>query len=109
MVIKKSFYSFLAASGSNQRKSNQRKSNQRKFNQRNKDSYNLAKCNERQEQSNGSIREEIDPTAQSHMLKTNIKLFTGMDKKDLDVKLFMLCESRNFAEFSLKEKFMYIV
>ncbi|KAG0434443.1 hypothetical protein DMUE_5183, partial [Dictyocoela muelleri] len=94
MVIKKSFYSFLAASGSNQRKTNLR----------NKDSYNLAKCNEKQERSNGSIREQIDPTAQSHMLKTDIKLFMRIGKKDLDVKLFMLCESRNFAEFSLKEK-----
>ncbi|KAG0438459.1 hypothetical protein DMUE_3076 [Dictyocoela muelleri] len=97
MTFGKIFYSFLAASDGSRSKPNQ-KANAL---------FKPAKSNKKQRQFKNSMRNQIEQTAMPQTLNNN--LLKGMNRRDVDVKIFMLCESRGFEELSLKEKFMYII
>ncbi|KAG0419048.1 hypothetical protein EQH57_0593 [Dictyocoela roeselum] len=62
-----------------------------------------------QEQYQESLRNQSDPTAFLHREIPRARLLRGMDLKEAEIQLFMICRRRSFKELDLDDKILYIV
>ncbi|KAG0440278.1 hypothetical protein DMUE_1857 [Dictyocoela muelleri] len=72
-------------------------------NRRSNDSYKLSCRNKQQGQYRESMRDQIEFSAQLHLMKVNIKLLKRMNNKDLNVKIYMLTEKKILTSMSLEK------
>ncbi|KAG0440287.1 hypothetical protein DMUE_1852 [Dictyocoela muelleri] len=94
----RSFISCLAASGVNQEKTNQR----------GKPSSKLAK-EKQQAQLYKSPRDQDDFTVRPQNDGSRFRLYKGMETKEAEIQIYIICRSRVFEELAPNHQFLQIV